>query len=146
MDLKKVTIGTLVGLVVLYALGYAIWLYLFADFFAANEGTAMGVDREVPIQWPMIVGTLLYAKLITMAVMSRGADVSLVDGAKVGVVIGILVWGTADFILYGLTNLNTLTGTIADTLLEGVRAGIAGAIVALVLSKVGGKAPAATAA
>ena len=143
MDLKKIAIGTLVGLVVLYALGYAIWLYLFGDFFDANSGGATGVDRETPIHWAVIVGTLIYAKAITMALLSRGGSASLVDGAKVGAVVGLFIWGTADFILYGVNDTSTLAATIADTLLEGVRAGITGAIVALVLSKVGGKAAAA---
>ena len=56
---------------------------------------------------------------------------------KIGVVVGALLWGTADFVLYGLTNLSTLTGTVADTLLEGVRGGIAGGVIAAVLGKVG---------
>ncbi len=137
MDLKRIGIGTLVGLVVLYALGWLFWGMLFADFFAANEGSATGVDREAPILWAMILGTLMYAKLVTLALVSRGRNLSLIDGAKVGAVVGLLLWGTADFILFGLTNLSTLTGTIGDTLLEAVRGGVAGAIIALVLSKVG---------
>jgi hypothetical protein len=137
MDLKRISIGTLVGLVVLYALGWLFWGMLFADFFTANEGSATGVDREAPILWAMILGTLMYAKLVTLALVSRGENLSLVDGAKAGAVVGLLLWGTADFILFGLSNLNTLTGTIADTLLEAVRGGVAGAIIALVLSKVG---------
>ena len=137
MDIKRISIGTLVGLVVLYALGYLFWGMLFVDFFAANEGSATGVERESPILWAMILGTLMYAKLVTLALESRGGNLSLVDGAKVGAVVGLLLWGTADFVLFGLTNLSTLTGAIADTLLEAVRAGVAGAIIALVLTKVG---------
>ena len=137
MDLKRISIGTLVGLVVLYALGWLFWEMLFADFFAANQSSATGVDREAPILWAMILGTLMYAELVTLALVSRGRNLSLIDGAKVGAVVGLLLWGTADFILFGLTNLSTLTGTIGDTLLEAVRGGVAGAIIALVLSKVG---------
>ena len=137
MDIKRISIGTLVGLVVLYALGYLFWGMLFVDFFAANEGSATGVERESPILWAMILGTLMYAELVTLALESRGGNLSLVDGAKVGAVVGLLLWGSADFVLFGLTNLRTLTGAIADTLLEAVRAGVAGAIIALVLTKVG---------
>jgi len=134
---KRIGIGTLVGLVVLYAIGWVFWEMLFADFFEANAGSATGLDRETPILWAALVGTLMYAKLLTLALESQGTDNSLVDGAKVGAVIGILVWGTADFTLFGLTNMNSLTGAVADTLLEGVRGGIAGAVVAAVLAKVG---------
>ena len=136
MDIKRVSIGTLVGLIVLYALGFVFWEMLFADFFAANSGTATGVEREAPILWALILGTLIYAELITLALESRGAT-SLVDAAMVGAVVGIGVWGTADLIIFSITNLNTLTGAIADIVLEGVRAGIAGAVIAVVLSKLG---------
>jgi hypothetical protein len=56
---------------------------------------------------------------------------------KVGAVVGLLLWGTVDFVFYGYFNLNTLTGVIADIVLEGVRGGIAGAVIAGVLAKVG---------
>lgn len=137
MNIKRMGIGTLVGAVTLYLLGMLIWGVLFSDFFDANSGSAVGVDREAPILWAVIVGTLAYAKLLTFGLEWKGASNSLVEGVKVGVVVGALLWGTADFVLYGYTNLSTLTGAIADTVLEGVRGGIAGGVIAFVLSKVG---------
>lgn len=137
MNIKRLGIGTLVGTIALYFLGMLIWQNLFADFFDANSGSVVGVDRESPIVWAVVVGSLFYAVLLTLALESRGASKSLVDGLKIGAVVGALLWGTADFVMYGITNLDTLTGAVADTLLEGVRGGIAGAIIAVVLSKVG---------
>ena len=136
MDIKKIVVGTVIGGVVLYVMGFVFWEMLFADFFAANDGSATGVDREVPIMWAMILGTLIYAEAITFGVDSRNAT-SLVEGAIIGAVIGVWIWGTADLIIYSLTHLNTLTGAIADIVLEGVRGGIAGAVVALVLGRMG---------
>ena len=60
------------------------------------------------------------------------------DGMKIGAVVGFLLWFTADFILYGLQNVNNLTVAIADPLLELVRGGISGAIIAAVLGKIAG--------
>ncbi len=137
MNIKRLGIGTIVGAIVLYLLGWLIWEVLFADFFDANSGSAMGVDREAPIMWAVVVGTLCYAILLNYVLESGSGSKTLVDGLKVGVVVGALIWGTADFILYGFTNLSTLTGAVADTVLEGVRGGITGAIVATVLGKVG---------
>lgn len=137
MNIKRLSIGSVVGAVTLYLLGMLIWQVLFADFFEANSGSAVGVDRDAPIVWAIIVGTLCYAVLLTLSLESSGASKSLVDGLKVGAVMGALLWGTADFILFGLTNLSTLTGAVADTLLEGVRGGIAGGVIAVVLGKVG---------
>ena len=144
MDIKRISIGTIVGGVVLYVLGFVFWEMLFADFFAANDGTATGVDREVPVMWAMILGTLIYAEAITFGIEARKA-VTLVSGAVVGGVIGVWIWGTADLIIYSLTYLNQLPNVIADIVLEGLRGAIAGAVVALVLSKIGGSGSADTA-
>ena len=37
MNMKRVTIGSIVGLVALYILGMVIWEMVFTDFFAANR-------------------------------------------------------------------------------------------------------------
>ncbi len=137
MNTKRLSIGTVVGAVALYLLGMLIWQVLFAGFFDANSGSAVGVDKEAPIVWALIVGVLFYAALVTLALESRSGAKTLVDGVKVGAVVGVLLWGTADFTLFGVTNISTLAGTCADTLLEGVRGGIAGGVIAFVLGKVG---------
>ena len=51
---------------------------------------------------------------------------------------GFLMWFGVDFIHYGIGNLPNLTATIADSLLEVIHAGIAGAVVAAVLGKIAG--------
>ena len=137
MNIKRLSIGSAVGAIALFLLGMLIWQVLFVDFFDANSGSATGVDREAPIMWAVVLGTLFYAVLLTLALESRAASKSLVDGLVVGMVVGALLWGTADFVLYGFTNLNTLTGAVADTVLEGIRGGIGGAIIAAVLGKLG---------
>jgi predicted DNA repair protein MutK len=137
MNIKRMTIGTIVGGIVLYILGVVIWQMLFADFFAANAGSATGVAKEMPVVWAIALGSLLYAKLITYVLETGSGTKSVMDGLKAGAVVGLLLWGTVDFIYYGYFNLNNLTGVIADTVLEGVRGGIVGAVIAGVLAKVG---------
>jgi hypothetical protein len=137
MDIKRLSIGSVAGLVVMYGAGMLLWDMLFADFFAANVGSAEGVGRDAPIVWAVALGTLMYACLITMTIDARSGTTSLMDGMKVGATIGVLLWGTADFVMYGYMNLNNLTATIADIVLEAVRGGIGGAGIAFALSKLG---------
>ena len=137
MNIKRLTIGSVVGTITLYLLGELIWGNLFVEFFDANAGSAVGVDRESQIVWAVVVGSLFYAVLLTLALESRSASKSLVDGLKIGAVVGALLWGTVDFIHFGVTNIDTLTAAVADTILEGVRGGIVGGVIAAVLSKVG---------
>ncbi len=138
MDTKRLIIGTIVGGVVLYILGYVIYVLAFADFFAANAGSATGVYRDNPVIWALALGTLSYAALLTLAIGTRAGTATIVDGVKVGAIVGFLMWFGADFIHYGIANISNLTATIADSLLELVRAGISGAVIAAVLGKIGG--------
>jgi len=136
MNVKRLAIGSVVGAVVLYLLGMLFWIYLFADFFNANGGGAVGVSRPEMIAWSLVLGTLLYGVLVTLALEWSGSKAT-VNALVTGAIVGALLWGTADFTHYALDTMNNLKATIADTALEGVRGGITGAIVAFVLGKVG---------
>ena len=50
--------------------------------------------------------------------------------------VGFLLWFTADFMLYGITNVGNLTITVVDPLLELVHGAIAGGVIAAVLGKI----------
>jgi len=135
MDAKRFVVGTLIGGVVVYAVGYVIFTTIFAAFYAANAGSATGVDRGGQLFWAMALASLSYAALVTFAIGNRGASSSIGGGARVGAIVGFLLWCTADFVFYGSTNIANLTRAIVDPLLELVRGGIGGAIIGAVLSR-----------
>lgn len=135
MNAKQWGFGAIGGGIVLFVLGYVIWDILFAGFFAANTGSATGVERESQLLWAVALGSLSQAALITYALGSRGTALTLLNGLKVGAIVGFLLWFTADFTLYGINDVSNLTATIADPLLELVRSGITGAILGAVLPK-----------
>lgn len=136
MDTKRLAIGTLVGGITLYVVGYLIYDVLFSEFFAANVGSATGVPRDPPLQWAIAVGNLSLAALFTLAIMSRARSATITEGFKTAALVGFLVWLGVDFIRYGVENVLNLTAAIVDPLLESVHAGIAGAAIAAVLGKV----------
>lgn len=135
MNTKRLAIGTLVGGITLYVVGYLIFGVLFSEFFAANAGSATGVSRESKLQWAVAIGNLSLALLYTLAILSRARAATIIEGFKVAGLVGFLVWLGVDFIRYGLENVFTLTGAIVDPLLEFVHAGTAGAAIAAVLGK-----------
>jgi len=135
MDAKRLAVGTLVGGLVIYAAGYVIFTTVFANFYAANAGSATGVDRGGELVWAIAVASLAYAALITFTIGNRGASVSMGEGARVGAIVGVLLWCTADFVYYGSTNIANLTRTVVDPLLEVVRGGVGGAAIGAVLSR-----------
>ncbi len=137
MDMKKLAIGTLVGGVVMFLLGYLIFATVFANFYAANE--VEGVARDAPIYWAQVLGTFGLAALVTLALGWSGAS-SIGEAFKIGAIVGFLVWFGVDFILYGVRNVSNLTLTIVDPLLEIVRTGLSAAIIAAVLARTTGSA------
>ena len=136
MDIKRLVLGTVAGVIALFILGYVIWNMLFTDFFAANAGSAIGFAKDPQVMWAIAAGTLSYAALITLAIGTRAGSTTIVEGLKVGAIVGFLMWFGADMIIYGVWNLSNLTATIADSLLELIRAGISGAVIAAVLAKI----------
>lgn len=127
--------AVIVGAIVVYAVGYVIFDTVFASFYAANAGSATGVPREPQILWAILLGSLAYAALITY-VMNQGAGAaSLASGAQTGAIVGLLLWATVDFVFYGSTNISNMTIALVDPILEFVRGGISGAVIALVLGK-----------
>jgi hypothetical protein len=136
MDAKRLVMGTVVGGVVLYAVGWLIFTKAFAAFYAANAGSATGVDRSTQILWAVLLGNFAYATLITYAMGNRAGSLSIGEGAMTGAIVGFLIWATADFILFGVSNTSNLTKTIVDPLLEIVHGGVAGAVIAAMLRRV----------
>ncbi len=72
MDIKRLIIGTVVGAITLYILGYVIWELTLADFFAANAGSATGVERDTQVIWALALGSVSYAALLTLAIGTPG--------------------------------------------------------------------------
>ena len=138
MDIKRLMIGTVVGAITIYILGYLIFDMAFGEFYSANAGSATGLVRDNPLMWAPALGSISYAALITLAIETRGGSVTIVDGAKTAAIVGFLLWFTVDFIFYGNFNMSNLTVTVVDPLLELVRAGIGGAVIAAVFGKIGG--------
>ncbi len=138
MDIKRLIIGTVVGATTLYILGYVMFNLAFADFFAANAGSATGVWKDPQEIWAIALGTLSYAALITLALGTRAGSTTIVEGLKVGAIVGFLMWFSADMIFYAIWNVWNLTAASVDTLLELVRGGIGGAVIAAVLAKIAG--------
>jgi hypothetical protein len=146
MDAKRIIAGALGGGIAMYVLGHLIFRWAVADFYAANAGSATGVARAAVIEWAVALGTLALAVLVTLAVDSRPGKMTMRKGFTTGAIVGFLVWFGVDLISYGVSNSANLMRTMVDPVLEVVRTGIAGAIIALILARLepGRREPART--
>ena len=136
MDTKRFVAGTVVGGVVLFVVGYLIFTLAFGAFYTANAGSATGVDRSSQLMWALFLSNLAYAALIMFAIGNQGGALSVIGGTTAGAIVGFLLWFTADFSLYGITNVANLTRTVVDPLLEIVHGGIGGAAIAVTLARI----------
>ena len=134
MDAKKLVTGAVVGTVAQAIFGYLIFDLLVAGFYAANMSQSADLMRETSLLWPMILGNLALALLVTLAVVQTGSN-SLLGGFKVGAVVGFLIWFGVHFNMYAMLPLGNLIVIIVDPLLEAVRTGITGAVIGLVLGR-----------
>jgi hypothetical protein len=134
VDTKRFLAGTVVGGIVLYVVGYLIFTIAFGGFYAANAGTATGVDRPSELVWAVLLGSFAYAALICYAMGPRNAA-GLGAGFMVGAIVGFLMWFSVDFTLYGIQNVANLTRTVVDSFLEIIHGGLGGAAIGLVTSR-----------
>jgi len=140
MDAKRFVIGTVVGAVTIFATGTLIFATApFRNFlaYAMNAGSPTGVAREPHLVWAVVLGALSYSALTTLAIGSRASSLNIRAGVKIGAVVGFLLWFTADFMFYGISNVGNLTSTVVDPLIELVPGAIAGGVIAAVLGQIG---------
>jgi hypothetical protein len=135
MDIKRIAIGTIVGGVTLYVVGYLIFELAFASYYAANITAA----RSENIGWAIAAGNLAFALLVTLGIETRAAPPTIANGFVTGAVIGCLAWLGAHLSYYATANVITYKLIIVDPLNELVHTGIAGAAIAAVLARVPGK-------
>ena len=143
MDAKKLVTGAVVGTVAQAIFGYLIFELLFGSFYAENMTVSADLMREVSLFWPMVVGNLALAVLVTLAVGWTGSN-SLAGGFKVGAIIGFLVWFGVHFNMFSMMELGNVIVIIVDPFLEAVRTGITGAVIGLVLGRFFKAEPATT--
>ena len=137
MHAKQLVIGTLAGAVTVLVTGYLIFTAALGNFYAyaMNAGSATGVAREPQLFWAVALSALSYGALLTLVIGSRVSYLTIGAGIKIGAIVSFLLWFTADFMLYGISNVGNLTTTIVDPLLELVPGAIAGGVIAGVLRR-----------
>ena len=136
MDAKRFAIGTIVGGITMYAVGYLIFTLAFSAYYAANVGAATNALREPTLEWAAVLGGLAFGALITYVIVSAAEAPTIASGFMKGAVVGFLAWLSVDLVYYSATNLWNFTIVLLDPVLEFVHSGIGGAVIAAVLARV----------
>lgn len=130
---NRVIWATLAGGVTSYLLGWLIYGMILVEN-TSMYGPATGVAKEdMSDMWALILGNISHAFLFAY-IFSRWAGVSTWQGgAKTGALLGLLIWLSVDMIMYGTTNVYSLTGVFIDVLVSTVMGAIGGAVIGWVL-------------
>ncbi len=133
MNTNKLLLSGVAGGVAFFLLGFLVYGVLLMRFFEANAGTATGVMKEPMDWWALILGNLAWGFLLAV-IFVRWANIStFATGLRAGAIIGLLTGLSFDLMIYGTSNLSSLTGTIVDILVFTALSAVAGGVVGLVL-------------
>jgi len=128
MTAQRLALGTIVGAVVFSVLGYVLYGVLFASFFAANMGSATGVEREPFDFVSLVLGQMAWAAILTL-ILGWASASSLGKAMTVGALTGLLFFLGFDLTLYASTNMQNLTATLVDPLVGAVLFAVAAAAI-----------------
>jgi len=137
MDTKKLLMGTVVGGITYFILGFLIYGIALAGMM---QGPCMRPETDM-VWWAMIAGNLGYAFLLSYVFLKAGIG-SLGAGLQMGAVIALVVALSVDLMMYATTNvIPDMTGIAVDVVASAVLGSGAGAAVGKVVGS--GGAPAA---
>ncbi len=141
MNTKNFLIGGIVGGVVYFLLGYLFYGNLMMQYFKDHPGSATNVDRTMEQfqWWALILGNVLSGFLLAY-VFSKSGVASLSNGLITGGILGLLMSGSFDLIMYATTNVISKHWACADvaafTVISAVTGAVVGAIMGMGKSKV----------
>ena len=131
MTTQRFAIGTLVGGLILFFLGYLIFGVVFAGFFTANAGTATGVPK-MPIDFvSLAIGQLAWGAALTL-ILGWASASSVGQAARVSALVGLLFFFGSDLTMFATSNTQTLKAAVVDPILAAALFGVAGAAIAAV--------------
>lgn len=135
MDSKKFLIGTLVGGISFFLLGYLFYGVVMSGFFMKHSVAPAGSMRAMSeiLWWSLILGNLAGGALLTWVFLKLGTVRSFGSGFGTGASIGFFMVLSMDLIRYATEVTSDLTGTLTDVALGIVMNGIVGGIIGVVL-------------
>lgn len=136
MAIKRLAFATLAGASAGFITEVLLYGVLLADFFAANAGSATGVNREEPNLVMIALGQIPLALLLAVFISRGGNRPSMASGVRLGAIFGLLLELGVDLTMYGTTNVANLTATLVDPFVTLVQGAVTGAVIGLVLGAV----------
>lgn len=134
MDVRKLLLGTLVGGIALFLLGWLIYGFLLASFMeSSTTEAAAALMKETPDWIWLIIGTLLTALFITYIFLKWAGISTFGSGAQAGFIMGLILFLGMNAMWYSMAEMSTLSWHVVDAIASAVMWAIAGGVIGVVL-------------
>jgi len=135
MDIKKFIIGTLVGGITFFFLGYLVYGVALASFFSRHSVAVSGSMKTMNeiVWWALILGNLASGALLTYIFLKLANITSFGSGAKTAAAIGFFMALSMGLIRFATENTSDLTASFTDVAVQTVMSAIAGGVIGAVL-------------
>lgn len=134
MDLRKILVGSLVGVIASMAIGIVFYMLYYQNIFTDLQGEFPSVMNAEPM---FVIGILVsfgQAFLTAMYFDKAGVD-ALKSGAINGAWISAAIWIVANGNMMAMTKLTTMDYFMVDIAISSVMGAFTGAIMALVMKR-----------
>ncbi len=137
MQTNKILMGGIAGAIAFFFLGWLLYGTLFSNFMDSNTGSATGVHRPETemVMWAMMLSNLALGFLFAIIISWRASSPSIMQGMRIGAIVGFLMACSLDFVMYGTSNIMNLTGTIGDILIFTVMCALGASVVAWIMGR-----------
>jgi len=133
MDTKKLLMGTVVGGITYFILGWVIYGMLMMSMLAEYSNPACMRAETDMVWWAMIAGNLSFAALLTFVFQKTGNVNSFGAGAQFGGALALLFSVSVDLMMYATSTMMTSPmGIVLDVAAATVMGAIAGGVIAAV--------------
>ena len=132
--MKNLTLKSLAGFAVFFAVGWLVYGFVLVDYMASNVSVGYAGVERAPEDFKMgymAVGNLALGILIAYVGQLRG-DRDWLAGFKGGAIVAFLYACTANLMSYSMLDLTTITATWLDIVVMSVLGGLMGTASALV--------------
>ena len=135
-DLKKFFISGLIGGIVSFFVGFAIYGIALAGVMEASAGTATNVAKGPTemVYWSIMLGSLFMGFTLAF-IFELGKIKSTGRGFVIGAIAGLFIIAGHDFTSYGTANLFNLKGLFIDLGASTIMQAITGAAIGFVNAK-----------
>lgn len=136
MNWTKLALGTVVGGIVYFLLGWLVWGMLLTDVFTWPDGIREVVERK-PEDFGMglmVASSLIWALFLTWT-LNKFGNTSFQSGATNGAIIGALISLAYGLSFAAMYTYGSVNNTLIDTLANAVVNAIVGGLIAWLLGR-----------